>query len=169
MLEQLDGFDGAGFAWPNGEDTDLGLRAVKAGFRDRYVADALMWHDVGASEFRAHWRRIPRLDGIVTLVSAPSRGSAEHERHHLPALGGQGGADRLGRWCRAGPTAPGPARLDCSAPSPCCCTCGSSTSRTTRLAPIEEWAKAIPQGFVADSWAVVVMIRSSIRHRTLLL
>jgi hypothetical protein len=32
-----------------------------------------------------------------------------------------------------------------------------------------EWARSVPLGFVADSWAVTVLARSSIRHRTILL
>jgi len=168
VLEQLDGFDADAFAWPNGEDTDLGLRAVKAGFRDRYVADAQMWHDVGASEFRAHWRRIPRLDGIVTLVSRHPEA-----RQNMNATTFLRSVDKavLIAWVAGVALAVRP------------------RARSTRLLgviavllyvwqfdkshykarSIEEWAKAIPQGFVADSWAVVVMIRSSIRHRTLLL
>ncbi len=38
-----------------------------------------------------------------------------------------------------------------------------------RARSLQEWATSVPLGFVADSWAVVIMIRSSVRHRTLLL
>ncbi len=75
VLEAMDGFDEAAFAWPNGEDTDLGLRSTGKGYADAYAPEALVWHDVGPSEFAAHFRRIRRLEGIVTLVARhPERG-----------------------------------------------------------------------------------------------
>jgi GT2 family glycosyltransferase len=168
VLEKLDGFDDVAFIWPNGEDTDLGLRAVKAGFRDEYVEGALVWHDVGASDFRRHLRRIRRLDGIVTLVA----------RH--PEARGMIGAGRFLRsvdkavlvtWAAGGALAAQPRR------------------KVTRVGAVlaglvyvwqfrrchyparstGELILAIPLGYVADSWTVVVMARSSLRHRTMLL
>jgi GT2 family glycosyltransferase len=167
VLETMQGFDEASFIWPNGEDSDLGLRATKAGFRDHYVPDALVWHDVGASRFKAHFARIKRLDGIVALVARHPEA-----RQNLNAGTFLRSIDKavLITW----------AATSCLLLRP---------RRETRLLAliavllyvwqfdrahykarsIEEWAMAVPLGFVADSWAVVVMIRSSIRYRTLLL
>ena len=68
-LEATRGLDEATFSHLNGEDTDLGLRAVKLGFLDRFVPDALVWHDVAPSEFAAHLRRLKRVEGLPALVA----------------------------------------------------------------------------------------------------
>jgi GT2 family glycosyltransferase len=167
VLESMDGFDEAAFIWPNGEDSDLGLRATKAGFSDAYEPEALVWHDVGASEFKAHFARIKRLDGIVALVARHPEA-----RQNLNAGMFLRSIDKavLIAW----------AAVTCLLFRP---------RRETRILgviavllyvwqfdrahykarSIEEWAGAVPLGFVADSWAVLVMMRSSVRYRILLL
>jgi GT2 family glycosyltransferase len=45
LLERVDGFDER-FPGAWGEDTDLALRAIEAGARQVFVADALVWHAV---------------------------------------------------------------------------------------------------------------------------
>jgi GT2 family glycosyltransferase len=168
VLEKLDGFDEVAFIWPNGEDTDLGLRALKSGFHDRYADRALVWHDVGSSDFRRHLRRIRRLDGIVTLVA----------RH--PEARGMIGAGRFLRsvdkavlvtWVAGAALAWQPRR-----------TVTRVGAVLAGLAYVWQFRRchyparstgelvvSIPLGYVADSWTVVVMARSSLRHRTLLL
>jgi GT2 family glycosyltransferase len=168
VLERMDGFDEVNFRYPNGEDTDLGLRAVKAGYRDVYVPGALMWHDVGPSTFKAHLHRIPRMDGLVALVKL------HPEAREIMGCGWFlrsvdkavfiAWAATLGLLLRP--------RL-------------ASTRLFAAIAAVlyvwqyrkwhydarstTELLTAIPQAFVADSWAVMVMIRSSARHRALLL
>jgi len=167
VLQELGGFDAATFVWPNGEDTDLGLRSVKAGFRDRYVPEALVWHDVVPSDFRPHLRRMRRLEGIVALVS-----------RHPEARGNLGGGvflrsvDKavLLAWAAALGLLLRPRR----ATRACAVVAGvlyvwQFDRAHYRARSRGEWATAVPLGFVADSWAVMIMIRSSARHRTLLL
>jgi GT2 family glycosyltransferase len=54
-LEAADGFDER-FRRAAGEDTDLGLRVMAAGWTTSYSADALVHHDVRPSSFRASAR-----------------------------------------------------------------------------------------------------------------
>jgi GT2 family glycosyltransferase len=82
VLEKLGGFNQVAFKWPNGEDTDLGLRALKAGFRDHFVSGALVWHDVGPSEFGTYLRRVRRL---VFTVGGQSRFNRLGQRSRPPA------------------------------------------------------------------------------------
>jgi glycosyltransferase involved in cell wall biosynthesis len=168
VLQELDGFDSDAFNWPNGEDSDLGLRAVKAGYRDGYVADALVWHDVAPSSFAGHFHRIPRLDGLVALVA----------RHPEARQNMQAGmflrsvdkavlivwAAALGLLLR--PRSTGTRLLGVIA---VLLYVWQHDKTYFKARSIEEWAVAVPLGFVADSWAVMVMIRSSIRYKTLLL
>lgn len=51
MLDQVGGFDGDFFLYC--EDTDLGLRAQRAGWRCRYVPSAVVYHDYSVSAGRA--------------------------------------------------------------------------------------------------------------------
>ena len=168
VLEAMDGFDAEGFAWPNGEDTDLGLRALKAGFSDDFVPDALMWHDVEPSSFRTHYRRVPRLDGIVAMV-------ARHPetRAYMNAGWFLRSVDKavLVAWAAAASLAVRPR-------SPLARLFGvvavilyiwQFNKAYNRARSVGEWAAAVPLGFVADSRTVLVMMRSSVRHRTVLL
>jgi GT2 family glycosyltransferase len=168
VLEKLDGFDDVAFRWPNGEDTDLGLRAVKAGFRDDYAERALVWHDVGSSDFRRHLRRIRRLDGIVTLVA----------RH--PEARQMVGAGRFLRsvdkavlltWLAGAALAWQPRRpvIRVGALLAGLVYVWQFRRCHYRARSTGELVVSIPLGYVADSWTVVVMARSSLRHRTVLL
>jgi GT2 family glycosyltransferase len=168
VLEKLGGFDDVAFIWPNGEDTDLGLRAVKEGFRDRYAEQALVWHDVGASDFRRHLRRIRRLDGIVTLVA----------RH--PEARQMVGAGRFLRsvdkavlvtWLAGAALASQPRRrvIRLGALAAGLVYVWQFRRCHYRARSTGELVVSIPLGYVADSWTVVIMARSSLRHRTMLL
>ena len=168
VLDALGGFDQEHFLYPYGEDTDLGLRAQKAGFKDVFVEEALVWHEVHPSRFRPYLRGIRKLDGLVSLVArhpearqylnagifirgvdkavviAWTAGAVVAARPRRPeswALGAVAAGLYVWQWGRAHPPARTPA----------------------------EWAVSLPLGFVADSWAVLVMVRGSIRWRTVLL
>jgi GT2 family glycosyltransferase len=168
VLEKLGGFDEARFRYPNGEDTDLGLRAKEAGYSDAFVEAAVVWHDVHPSDFRTYFRRIRRLDGVVALVARHPDArrlmnagwflrsvdkavlivwtalltAAARPRRTLPRLAVVAAA-ALYAW-----------QFDRSYYRP----------RSTR-----ERLVCMPLAFVGDSWAVMVMARSSLRWRTLLL
>ena len=67
VLERLGGFDEA-YAFPAGEDTDLGWRAREAGVEMRFVSEALVWHAVHESGWRGLVRDAPRWGSAVRLV-----------------------------------------------------------------------------------------------------
>ena len=168
VLEAMGGFDEAAFAWPNGEDTDLGLRSTGAGYDDAYVPEALVWHDVGPSQFAAHFRRIRRLEGIVTLVARHPEA-----RQNVGAGWFLRSVDKavLVAWA-AGLNLlirRGSRDTKAFALAAALLYVWQFNQSHYRARSLQEWATSVPLGFVADSWAVIIMIRSSVRHRTLLL
>jgi GT2 family glycosyltransferase len=166
VLEKLGGFDES-FLWPNGEDTDLGLRARKAGFVDDYVPGALVWHDVSPSQFVDHLRRIRRLDGIVALIARhPEARAMVNADWTLRSV------DKavLLAWAAGAALALAPRRgTKATAAMAGAVYAWQFTRSHYRARSPRELMTAIPLGFVADSWTVCVLARSSLRHRTLLL
>ena len=67
LLERLGGFDET-YAFPAGEDTDLGWRAREAGAEVRYAPDALVWHAVHELGWRGMVRDAPRWGSALRLV-----------------------------------------------------------------------------------------------------
>lgn len=167
VLQSLGGFDSEHFRYPNGEDTDLALRARKAGYSDAFAEGGLVWHDVHPSDFRAHLRRVKRLDGVVALVSRhPEARELLNAGWFLrsvdkgvliwwSALLGASVLRRRSSW------------LAVAASSAVYVWQFGRSYYPPRSIP--ERLAAVPLAFVADSWAVAVMARSSLRHRTLLL
>jgi GT2 family glycosyltransferase len=96
LLERLDGFD-EGFPFPAGEDTDLGWRALEAGARLLYAADALVWHAVHELTWRdqaraaARWstavRNVRRHPGLREHLHRRIFWKPSHERLLLAAAG----------------------------------------------------------------------------------
>jgi GT2 family glycosyltransferase len=64
VLEKVGGFDER-FRRPFGEDTDLAWRALESGATATFVADAVMYHQVWPSSWKAHLRDRHRREGIV--------------------------------------------------------------------------------------------------------
>lgn len=167
VLDSLGGFDSEHFRYPNGEDTDLALRARKAGYTDTFAEDALVWHDVHPSDFRAHLRRVKRLDGVVALVARHPEA-----RELLNAGWFLRSVDKAVLICWAALIGTLVRRRRSSWLAVAVASAlyvwqfGRSyyppRSRPERLA-------TLPLAFVSDSWAVAVMARSSLRHRTVLL
>lgn len=168
VLEALGGFDAEHFRYPNGEDTDLGLRALKGGYRDAFVEGALVWHDVHPSDFRSHLGRVQRLDGLVALVARHPEARAlldagwflrSVDKAVLVAWGALFVAAARPRRRSSWATVAGAAALY---------TRQFGRSHYPARSAAERLV-ALPQGFVADSLAVAVMARASLRRRTLLL
>lgn len=168
VLQQLDGFDEVNYRYPNGEDTDLGLRALEAHFKDAYAPDALVWHDVGESDFKTYFRRIERLDGLVALAAIhPEAREIMNCGYFLRSIDKVvliAWAAGLGLLVRP------------KSPFRWLCAVGAAllyaywfNRAYYRARSTKEWAAAVPRGFVADSWTVFVMLRSSARHKTVLL
>lgn len=95
VLDRLDGFDesftrrhGASF----GDDTDLGWRALEAGACARFVPDAVVEHEVTASDWRGYLRARRRRGGVPAVVAAHPGLRAQlprpwcYERSHPRAL-----------------------------------------------------------------------------------
>jgi glycosyltransferase involved in cell wall biosynthesis len=78
-LEAVNGFD-AGFGATAGEDTDLAYRVRRLGRCATFAEDALVHHDVRPSSFRAAVRDTRRWEGIVRMVR---RNPSEARREHL--------------------------------------------------------------------------------------
>jgi GT2 family glycosyltransferase len=167
VLEKMDGFD-ASFLWPNGEDTDLGLRAVKAGFNDRYESAARVWHDVSPSIFRQHLRRVRRLDGIVALIARhPEARQMVNAGWFLRSV------DKAVciAWSAALALLLWPRRSETRAAALLAAGLYVWQFRKCHYPArsAKEAVTSVPLGFMADSWTVCVLIRSSFRHRTVLL
>jgi GT2 family glycosyltransferase len=167
-LEKVGGFNEAAFPWPNGEDTDLGLRVVGEGGRDTYVPDALVWHDVSPSDFVEHFRRLRRLDGIVALLALHPEVRQQ--------LGGGWFLRSVDKavflsWGAAAAVAVAPRRRATRLLLGLSLLVYLWQFRRSHYAPRSprEWLTAVPLGYVADTRAVLVLLRSSLRHRTVLL
>jgi GT2 family glycosyltransferase len=169
VLDTVGGFDEQAFPLQNGEDTDLGLRARKAGFGDRFVADAVVRHDVHPSDFRTHLGDVRHLEGLVALV-------ARHpEARHAPLRAGWflRSVDKavLVCWAATALVVVRPRHtMSWMAAAGAAGTYGWQFGRSHyRPRSPAEWVTSVPLAFVADNWAVVVMVRASLRHRTVLL
>jgi GT2 family glycosyltransferase len=166
VLEQLGGFDEERFRLHNGEDTDLGLRAKKAGFRTAYAPASLVYHDVRRSEFLPYFKRIKDREALVALV-------ARHpEARRLLSVGWWlRSTDKAvplvwasalelaihprNRWSWGLAAAAGGLYL------------WEFRHAFYRAQSVQEQLAAIPLGFLADTWSMAVMIRGSLRYRTL--
>ena len=176
VLEAVGGFDEDGFRargrrgearCVNGEDADLAWRAIEHGFRAT-AADALVYHEVFPSGWRENLRNKRRLEGLVLLF----------KKH--PQL-----RDRLGKeWVYRTQDAAALAVLGSAAglgvrrlrPAALLSLAAAATwyARLFKRHQFRPRGRggflaALPLGFVSDVYAALVMLRASIRHRTLLL
>jgi glycosyltransferase involved in cell wall biosynthesis len=168
VLSKLDGFDEETFPLHAGGDTDLGIRAEKAGFRTAYEPRAVAHHDVRSSKFLPYLRRVRNRDGMVALI-------ARHPEARRRVSEGW--------WLRPAGKAIPPVWVAALvlARNP-----RSQAARWFGVGSglwylwqfrhsyyphrsLRELVAAIPLGLIADSWAMVVMIRGSIRHKALVL
>jgi GT2 family glycosyltransferase len=166
VLESVGGFDER-FRFPYGEDWDLAWRVKEIGGRSTFAPDALVYHEVWPSDYRAYLRDKFRREGLVlTLKKHPAlraqRGVFSNGTHPAAlAAAGAGLAALLapGRstatvalaaggayaWnCRRYHPGPGPARR-------------------------KHWAYVVPLHLLADLFEVGVLASASLRHRTLVL
>ncbi|MGH9049520.1 MAG: glycosyltransferase family 2 protein [Acidimicrobiia bacterium] len=178
-LEAVAGFDAEGFRHRsrrrgvsrcvNGEDTDLAWRAIEAGFAATIASGAVVHHEVFPLRWREHLRNIPRLEGLVLLMK---------KHPHLRARFGVEYVYRTDDAAALGVLV-GAAGLAVRRLRPLAALVAVASAwwyvrvflRFRRPPPPGRggYAVAIPLGFVADSYAAFLMIRASIRHRTLLL
>jgi GT2 family glycosyltransferase len=178
VLEAVHGFDEDGFRHRrqsggaarcvNGEDTDLAWRAIEAGFRPEVAAGAVVRHEVFPSSWRAYLRNVRRLEGLVLLI----------KKH--PQLRARFGIEWVYRTDDAAALAVlvGLTGLASRRMRPFA-VLGTVAAvawyvrifRRFRIPPRGRGGHlvAVPLGLVADAYAGLVMLRASIRHRTVLL
>lgn len=162
-LEQVGGFDRT-FRAKGGEDIDLALRVEQLGSRRTFVPDAVVRHDVRPTSLRATLRETLGWDDVPRLLAKhpAARGEMLHLRwfwkpSHPPVLllllGGVAAiATRR------------PAYLLLAAPWVRFRTAVWPVAR----GPRRRWA-LLPGALVVDALEVAVMVRSSLRHRTVVL
>lgn len=162
-LEAAGGFD-RGFCTPGGEDTDLALRVEALGSPRLFCGDAAVRHDVRASSLRAtlretlRWHDIPRLYAKHPVA----RRESLHRRwfwkpSHPPVLLLAAGA-ALAAVRRS--------------PAPLLLALPWVRFRTevwpVARGPRRRWA-LLPGALAVDLLEVAVMVRGSVRHRTVVL
>ena len=166
LLERLGGFDES-FPDPAGEDTDLAWRALGAGARASFEPDAVVLHDVRPSSFRAHVGDLRRWRSVVLATKKhPGLRAYYHRRlvwraSHEPTLVGLCGL----LLCAFPPTRwPRPVWLTLLLPY---------VWFRLRVQPLPgrrgQRLLAVPAAFVSDTIELGVLVRASVRHRTLLL
>ena len=156
LLERLGGFDET-YAFPAGEDTDLGWRALEAGARAVYAADALVWHAVHEMGPRALVRDAHRWGSAVRLVKRhPALRAHFHRRiwwkpaHERLVLGLLGVALLRRPWALA-------------------CLLPWALVHRTEHPSKESLAASLPAHLAVDGTEVAAMARGSVRARTLLI
>lgn len=159
VLESVGGFDES---FPGaGEDTDLGWRAVEQGFAAAFAADAVVVHDVAVRTFRQDLRDRRRWGDVVRVVKLhPDTRRLAWRPHvfrksHVGPLVALGGLPLVlvgprARRLYAGALAVGVARE----------VRGATT-------PLGMWRRL--QVLAGDCYEVGIVVRSSLRHRTVLL
>jgi glycosyltransferase involved in cell wall biosynthesis len=164
-LEVTGGFD-EGFVTPGGEDTDLGLRVEQRGATPLLSMEALVYHDVGRSSYKALLKQTLRWSDIPRVVHKhpPTRGwlfqRVFWKRSHPRALLALAGIVSV-------PFIPWPF-------SPLGLLLALPWVRfRTRIdppyaGPRRRWL-LLPHLFLVDLLEVAVMIRGSVRHRALVL
>ncbi len=178
VLEAVGGFDEDGFRYRrnagraprcvNGEDTDLAWRAIEAGFRPGSASGAIVRHEVFPSSWPAYLRNVRRLEGLVLLIKKHPQLRAQFgvewvyrtdDAAALAVLAGLAGlaSRRLRPFAAVGTIA--------------AVTWYARLFRRFRIPPTAPGGRlvAVPLGLVADAYAGLVMLRASIRHRTVLL
>ena len=158
LLERLGGFDEA-YAFPAGEDTDLGWRARESGAEIVFAPDALVWHAVHEPGWRGLARDARRWGSAVRLVKRHPALRDEfvhrvfwkpsHERLLLAAAG----VALAHRTRGASLAAVSPWLLVHRGEHP----------------SLESLARSLPAHLAVDAAEVAAMARGSIEARTLLL
>jgi GT2 family glycosyltransferase len=172
VLEQVGGFDPSFVI--TCEDTDLAWRSREAGAVSAWAPEALVYHDVHPSDFRAHLRDKLRWHGVALVLKRHPALRAEL-RHglfwkdsHPPALlAGAGIAVAAMAAGRGGRAAPLALAAGVAATLP-------YVRFRTRRAPLRgvgprRRLALVPAALVADWVEVAVMAAASVRYRTVVL
>ena len=161
-LEAVGGFD-EDFAQHGGEDTDLGWRTELAtGRRIGFLDDAVVYHEVTTSDFLARMKYTLRWDGVPHLVARHPEAARRllHRRifwkgSHPKVMLAAAGLMLAARW---------PAAAVLTAP-----WLRHRVRHALRAEKTAQSLASLPGVFVLDLLEVYVMVRGSIRHRTVVL
>jgi len=168
VLEQLDGFDES-FRHPFGEDMDLAWRAKRQGAASAFAPDALVHHDIFESSWRAAMKEVRRREGLV-LAYKRNPGLRQQLGKgvfggptHLPTLVVALAAIRLGRRPRSG------RRWALSAAAGAWYAYLMRYEHHGPRQGIWAWPAVIPAAYLVDLAQMAVLVRASVRYRTLVL
>jgi hypothetical protein len=169
LLEQLGGFDER-FRNACGEDTELAYRAMSVGMRTAFAPDAVVHHDVSASDVMAHVRDIRRwVDVPLVVALQPEARELLHHRwwwrpSHPVALAAGVGAVVATSGVLGRRPAVAVSGLALGVPY---------LHFRRRIRPVgrtrAERYRVMPILLVEDLLEVATMVRGSLRHRTLVL
>lgn len=172
VLERLGGFDPEFTI--TCEDTDLALRAQESGATSAWAPDALVYHDVHPSDYRAYVRDKLRWHGVALVLRRhPAlRSKLAHrvfwKQSHPPALLAAGGLVVAGFGVAGGRrTRIAGAVIGAAALVP-------YARFRTRVAPLRGVGRRrrlalLPLVLAADWVEIGVMVRASLRYRTVVL
>ena len=166
-LTRVGGFDEA-FRFPYGEDCDLAWRVKKAGGRSTFTSDAVVYHDVWPSDYRAYLRDKRRHEGLVHAMKKhphlhEQRGYFDNGSHPAAIATVAAGAALLMR--RDALTAVAAV----GAGSIYTWNCRRNHGGPGRGRGKQHWLYLVPLHLVGDLVDIAVLARASIRHRTLFL
>jgi glycosyltransferase involved in cell wall biosynthesis len=168
VLVRLDGFDESFRNRSNGEDIDLAWRAKESGARTAFAEDALVFHEITPSDYKAFVREIARRPTLVRAfrdhpdVRTFLKKGIFFRPTHPRALA----VTAAGIAVLARPQSP--VRWAAAA------GLGLSYAwdiRKFRPKPARkyEWAAVVPLSLAAELYEIGVMARASVRYRTVLL
>jgi glycosyltransferase involved in cell wall biosynthesis len=179
LLDRLDGFD---LAYRNAvDDTDLAMRARKLGARTTFAADAVVHHAVHQSDYVAFLREKPRWETVPLICRRhPEVRASMHSRFvwrssHTPAIAAAIGlilAMAGGAALGAGRGAH-PVKWSTTALAGGILVVPYIRFRTTSV-PLpgtgrrQRWL-LLPAALLADVYEVAIMVKGSIRYRTIVL
>lgn len=167
VLVKHDGFDES-FRYPYGEDTDLAWRAKDGGAESMFESDALVYHDVFESDWRACLREVRRREGLVQLYHRRpglrrrlGKGVFCHQRHP-PAL--------AATLCALTLLAKPRSRARWGITLACGLWYAAQVRLTRwgskRYGPIS-WLVVVPASYIVDMAEMAVLARASARYRIL--
>ncbi|MEY2565793.1 MAG: hypothetical protein QOE35_322 [Actinomycetota bacterium] len=165
-LERMAGFEESFRTYA--EDTDLAWRAKKAGARTAFMPNAVVYHDVRPSSFRAHLRQVRRRGAIVPAI----RRHPELRRSYPHGLFFSPAHPWAIAWAGAAGVTAVRARSPLAWASLAAATVGyARTAMRVRHGPLRRrhWVTALPLALTADLAEVAILARASLQARTLFL
>lgn len=176
-LEAVGGFDEESFRHRRphraergtlGDDTDLAWRAIEAGHRAACAPEAIVYHEVFPSSWPRHMRNVPRLEGIVLLLKKHPRLRTHFGRRIIYR---NEDALAFGVVLGIGALLFRPTRRLGVLGGAAAAILYTRMFYRHRMLPSGRggYPVVVPLSFIADAYAAMVMLRASLRYRTLVL